>query len=332
MTTKAAWQVDFSTAPNDFEYMPAGTHTICCTVNGKPREITVTCDESSAAVFQQSLDAVNAAFDRGEMSRPYIDFDHEAKEAAAFPKRFFWRDGLRLEVEWTEAGRRAVEERRYNYCSPQFLFEETGELRGVSYPGAIGALVNVPAFQTIQKISAKLTQTKGLDMPQDNDKNKDLQTQLKHKDDEIAALKAELADLKKDNDAADKDKAAAALAQKDTELAALKAKLADLEKANAEAAAKAEAARKTSIENRVDALVESGRLKAEAKAAFVAAALASDDNGEALFGGMPEPSDAPLNIGAAKSGSLKPAAKTERSFGLEVAAAAFNKQIAALNK
>lgn len=321
----AAWQVDWSVAPNDFEYMPAGSHTICCTVNGEAREITVVCDESCAEIFQASLDAVNAAYDRGEMSRPFVDFDHENKEAAAFPKRFFWKDGLRLEVEWTAAGRQAVEEKRYNYCSPMFLIDDDGKLMGVNYPGSIAALVNVPAFQSIQKISAKLTnstQTKESDMSEN--KNEELEKQLKQKDDEINALKAQLEDKKAGGDDG----------KKDEEIGALKAKVADLEKANKDAADKAECARKSAIEKRVDSLVECGRLKAEAKAAYVAAALASDDDGEALFGGLAEVADAPLNLGKnpAAAKSAVGAAKEREVVGLEVAAAAFNKQIEALNK
>ena len=297
LKASAAWQVDFSTAPNDFEYMPAGEHTISCSVNGKPKEITVVCDESTAALFQKSLDAVNAAYDRGEMSRPFVDFDHEEGEAAAFPKRFFWRDGLRLEVEWTESGRRAVEERRYNYCSPQFFFDpETGVLQGVAYPGAIGALVNVPAFQCIQKISAKLTQTKDNDMSDDknkqpaDDKTAELEKQLKAKDDEISALKA---------------------------------KLADLEQAKKDAEDKAACARKSAVEAKVDELVKCGRIKADARDEVVAAALQRDDNGAKLLDSYPEAADAPLDFGSAKQTGKKPDGQLH---GLELAAAAFNKQ------
>ena len=320
---EAAQQVDWAVVPNDFEYMPAGSHTICCTVNGEAREITVVCDESCAKIFQDSLDAVNAAYDRGEMSRPFVDFDHENKEAAAFPKRFFWKDGLRLEVEWTVAGRQAIEEKRYNYCSPMFFVDDDGKPCGVNYPGSIAALVNVPAFQSIQKISAKLTnstQTKESDMSEN--KNEELEKQLKQKDDEINALKAQLEEQKGGSDG-----------KKDEEIAALKAKVADLEKANKDAADKAACARKSAIEKRVDSLIECGRLKAEAKAAYVAAALASEDDGEALFGGLAEVVDAPLNLGK-KSAAAKSAvgAKEREVVGLEVAAAAFNKQIEALNK
>ena len=313
LKASAAWQVDFSTAPNDFEYMPAGSHTISCSVNGKPKEITVVCDESTAELFQKSLDAVNAAYDRGEMSRPFIDFDHEEGEAAAFPKRFFWRDGLRLEVEWTESGRRAVEERRYNYCSPQFFFDpETGALQGVAYPGAIGALVNVPAFQCIRKISAKLTQTKDNDMSDDkdkqpaDDKTAELEKQLKAKDDEISALKAQLEDGKKDD-----------------EVAALKAKLADLEQAKKDAEDKAACARKSAVEAKVDELVKCGRIKADARDEVVAAALQRDDNGAKLLDSYPEAADAPLDFGSAKQTGKKPDGQLH---GLELAAAAFNKQ------
>lgn len=335
LKVSAAWQVDFSTAPNDFEYMPQGTHIISCLVEGKAQEISVTCDESTTDVFQRSLDEVNALYDKGEISRPFIDFDHQQGEAAAFPKRFFWKDGLRLEVEWTDAGRRAVEEKRYNYCSPTFCVDvATGMPTGINYPGAIGALVNVPAFQSIQKISAKLTETKGdKQMEKDNEpKNtpdkptpEELEKQLKDKDAEIAALKAQLEDTGKGSEGGEGDPKKEGKPDnnpdnKDKELEQLKAKVAELEKEKQDADQKAECARKEAIEQKVDELVKAGRIKPEGKDAFVAMAMLAKDNGKALFDGLPESEDQPLTVNA----KAQPKAN-DGLTGVARAAAAFNK-------
>lgn len=308
---KAAFQVDFSKAPDDIEYMPAGEHIISCTVNGEPKEVRILCDEACAEVFQNSLDAVFSEFDAGRMSKPFIDFDHEGGEAAAFPRRFFWRDGLRLELEWTDAGRRAVEEKRYNYFSPEFLFDAAGEPKGVSYPGAVGALVNVPAFQTIEKISAKQTQTKGRNMA-DEEKEptvEELQEQLKTKDDEIAGLKAQL-----------EEKAP----PPDDEIQALKARVEELEKGKEKAEEEAAQARLAAISDRAEALVKAGRVKASGKDALIKAALASDDNGKAIFDAIPE---APLGAPPFECGREPPADGGPK--GIARAAAAFNRQISA---
>ena len=71
--------------PSSIEYMPAGTHTICCSVNGKPKEITVEITELTAQQLQTSLEVALALFESGEMSKPFIDFDHKGEKAGAFP-------------------------------------------------------------------------------------------------------------------------------------------------------------------------------------------------------------------------------------------------------
>lgn len=134
------------------------------------------------------------------------------------------------------------------------------------------------------------------------DKTAELEKQLKAKDDEIAALKAQL-----END------------KKDDEVAALKAKLAAIEQAKKDAEDKAACARKSAVEAKVEELVKCGRIKADAKDEVVAAALKMDDNGAKLLDSYPEIADAPIAFGSAK--------KTDGALhGLELAAAAFNKQ------
>lgn len=307
----ACW--DYKEAPRDIEYFPEGEHTIQCSVNGKPQELTVKIDSSAAETMQKSLDDAFAQFDAGEASKPFLDFDHEGKRAAAYPRRFFWKDGLRLELEWTPAGRSAVECREYNYFSPQFLVDKDGKPAGVSFPGAIGALCNVPAFQTIEKISATKT-TEGKPMADNNDNADNKPANGGNGDNPPAPQNNETEKLKKENES-------------------LKAKIAELEQKEKDAQDAAEAARKTAaaarragIEGKVDALISAGRLRAESRETVIAAALKSDDDGAALFATYPErisASGAP--IATQPNGTTAAASDSTPVDGIAQAAAGFKK-------
>jgi hypothetical protein len=88
--------------------------------------------------------------------KAFYRFDHEGKAASAIPRRFYWDNGIRGEVEWTQAGRNALSGRDYSYFSPEFLIDaKKGVLRGIPAFGPIGALFNAPAFQTIERVSAQ---------------------------------------------------------------------------------------------------------------------------------------------------------------------------------
>ena len=302
---RACW--NFKEAPADIEYFPKGEHIICCSVGGEPKEISVVVDENCAETMQKSLDAVFAAFDKGEASKPFLDFDHDGGRAAAYPRRFFWKDGLRLELEWTPAGRQAVECREYNYFSPEFFVDSQGRPQGVNFPGPIGGLCNVPAFQTIEKISATLT--KGNDMPNSEEDEKKGQgggnPPAKAQNEEGETLKKENEELK----------------SKIAELEA-SAKAAEERAKNVEK--EAASARRSAIETRVDALVAAGRAAAGSREAIVEAALKSGDNGEALFASYPEraaASGSPLPAGSQRGGEVG------AGDGISLAAAGFKKQM-----
>lgn len=147
---------DAAKLPDSIEWMPAGTHSICCSRNGEPAEIEVQVDEALVAVLNEQLQAARALADSGKASRPYIDFDHASGEAAAIPTEFFWQDGIRLRVEWTAAGAAAVSGRVYSYFSPEFFADKSGKVTAIPEVGPIGALVNTPAFQSIERIAAAL--------------------------------------------------------------------------------------------------------------------------------------------------------------------------------
>lgn len=153
---------DASKLPDSIEWMPAGRHSICCSKDDAPAEIEVNVDEELVSVLNEQLQAARALADAGKASRPYIDFDHAGGEAAAIPTEFFWADGIRLRVEWTAAGAAAVSGRVYSYFSPEFFADKSGKVTAIPAVGPIGALVNTPAFQEIERIAASLTAQKSM--------------------------------------------------------------------------------------------------------------------------------------------------------------------------
>src|SRR5690606_31552837 len=118
-SVRAAFSVslgpDSATAPADIQYMPPGRHTIRAHRAGKPVTVSVSVDASTAATLQQFLSSHLTAAAEGREDRPFLDFNHEDREAAAWPTEFFWAGddpvtgGVRARVEWSDAGRRAVE-------------------------------------------------------------------------------------------------------------------------------------------------------------------------------------------------------------------------------
>ena len=136
-----------------FVYLPAGVHTIDATQDGAPKTVTVSVDETCLPALQAALDRrLNGTV------RPHIDFDHKgAGPAAGHPARFEWQDGVGVVCagDWTGAGRTALRDRDYSYFSPTFSVDKTGRPDGLPKTGAIGSLVNEPAFREIGKLAAK---------------------------------------------------------------------------------------------------------------------------------------------------------------------------------
>ena len=144
---------DISGAPDSIVYMPEGEHTIHATVNGQPKTINVIVDEEVLASFQAGLEERLGR----KGGRPNLDFDHLGKGAAsAIPLGFRYEKGrgLILDLEWTSAGRNAIEGRDYSYFSPDFLLGADGRPTGIPMRGPIGSLVNDPAFEEIERIAA----------------------------------------------------------------------------------------------------------------------------------------------------------------------------------
>lgn len=151
-------------APEAILYMPEGEHVIHCTVNGKPGTRTVRVNAAAARVLQAALERrIQAAHD-GTAARPCGYFDHTRGAAAYIPQRFSYEPGkgVILEVEWTAAGRRAVEGRDYTYHSPLFMLAEDGSVAGLD-PATVecGSMVNDPAFEGIEPVAAARVQVNG---------------------------------------------------------------------------------------------------------------------------------------------------------------------------
>lgn len=133
-------------------YLPAGEHQISCMVDGKPKTITAKNTKAAAAALQRDLEAAS------DTRRPFIDFDHEGKRAAGWIKAFRWTEaGVEAKVEWTEEGRAAVTGGSLRYFSPEWRIDlATGECMGLLPVRPAGGLVNLPAFESMAAVAAKL--------------------------------------------------------------------------------------------------------------------------------------------------------------------------------
>lgn len=144
-------------APEAVPYMPAGANEICCTVNGRAGKRTVMVDRDACERLNADLQEHLSASKAGEKARPVLLFDHKAGNAAAVPVGFEWDEqrGILLRVDWTQAGRAAVEGGNYGYISPAFRLEHGSDrILGLQDGVEVGSLVNDPAFQRNECIAA----------------------------------------------------------------------------------------------------------------------------------------------------------------------------------
>lgn len=145
-------------APEAVPYMPAGVSEIHATVNGRPGVRRVFATREACERLERDLQEHLKATAARKKARPLLMFDHNVNGGgAAVPKRFVWDDkrGILLEVEWTAAGRDAVEGGNYGYVSPCFrLARESGEILGLAGGVEVGSLVNDPAFERNECIAA----------------------------------------------------------------------------------------------------------------------------------------------------------------------------------
>lgn len=145
--------------PANIQYMPPGVHRINASRGGKPVTLDIAVDASTAetlnAFLQERL--TNAA--DGSDDRPFFDFNHEDREAAAWPTEFYWAGddpqtgGVRAKVEWSGAGQTAITDKTFRRFSPTFIPDAEGRVTGSETN--MGGLVNRAAFKTIQPLFAK---------------------------------------------------------------------------------------------------------------------------------------------------------------------------------
>jgi hypothetical protein len=136
--------------PAQIMWMPAGTHTIVATRDGQPITKQVTVTAETARVMDRAL--------REEIAtghRPLIDFNHKHQEAAGWPTGYSWKEGqgVMMALDWSDAGRAAIQGRTYRAFSPEFFASASGQVTGSTK--FHGGLVNDPAFEAISPIWAQ---------------------------------------------------------------------------------------------------------------------------------------------------------------------------------
>jgi hypothetical protein len=151
--------------PEWIMYAPAGAQTIHAKLNGKPSKVKITVDQSGAEALQRDLEARKA--EGGPP--PFFDLHHDAREAAAYPEAFEWREnGIWARVRWTPAGLEATKHDletgtlpSVRYFSPRCAVA-SGRIVGLlpaESGNAAGGLVSDPAFVRIAPLVASKNPT-----------------------------------------------------------------------------------------------------------------------------------------------------------------------------
>jgi phage I-like protein len=161
LTTPLSLSLDHSTAevPQELQYMPPGTHRINASRAGKPVALDISVDAATADTLNAFLQAQLTKATEGNDDRPFFDFNHEDREAAAWPTEFYWAGddlktgGVRAKVDWSGAGQTAVQEKTFRRFSPTFIPDKEGKV--ISSETNMGGLVNRAAFKSIQPLFAK---------------------------------------------------------------------------------------------------------------------------------------------------------------------------------
>lgn len=259
------------TAPDWIMFAPAGKQQIQAKLDGKPSRLTITVDADGASALQRDLEARKA--DGGP--QPFFDLHHDAREAAAYPQEFEWREGSGIwaRVIWTPMGLEATKCDVPNgilpsvrYFSPRCAVVR-GRIVGLldsSSGNAAGGLVSDPAFEKIVPLVAAKQTTQ-----QDNmDKKRLMKALGKAEDAEMEdedlmlELEAACAGYMKGKDmeagmAKKVEEITASKAVVDSEVASLKT---ELEAARAEISK----ARESAADSFVSELVASGKIAPKA--------------------------------------------------------------------
>lgn len=141
--------------PAEIVYLPEGEHRITPFVDGKAKAITVKVPAGKGAEIAASLQSGLEKRQAGNV-RAWFDFEHKSGKASALPTSFRYEPGkgIMASIEWTGAGRKAIEGKDFSYLSPTFLIDDHGFPSGLPERGPLAALVNEPAFRDIPRIAA----------------------------------------------------------------------------------------------------------------------------------------------------------------------------------
>jgi phage I-like protein len=152
----AALASSITGTPDEIVYLPEGEHNITPTVSGKAQRITVRVPADKGDAIAASLQTALEERMKSNV-RPWFDFEHKSGKASAIPKAFRYEagKGVMASVEWTGAGKSAIEGKDFSYLSPTFLIDNNGYPSGLPERGPLAALVNEPAFREIPRIAAK---------------------------------------------------------------------------------------------------------------------------------------------------------------------------------
>jgi len=229
-------------APEAIVYMPRGDWRISPKVNGEPKEITVTVDQNTAATLQSDFEKRLA-----QPVRPTGGFDHKPGKASFIPRGFTWDEakGVILNVDWTRAGKDAIEGRDYSYFSPTFLLNNE-KVAGLTERGEIGSLTNNPAFEQIERIAASN------DPDDESDPDDYLMTKLSNKLSEFNLITAEQAE--------DAEAVVQAVMAMHTELASARASNAALRNENTALKAESERIKAKEADSIIEAAIAEGRI------------------------------------------------------------------------
>lgn len=250
----------------DIQMFPPGPQTITpfkpAGGKAKSEPMTLVIDEQTALALEAARTEYQASADAGQGDAPFFDFNHDDKEASAWPKRIFWAGddpllgGVRAEVEWSSAGEEAVTGKLFRRFSPAFYADQkSGRVTGI--PINMGGLVNRAAFTAIQPLFAKDGESEN---PQSETSPPNTMTP-----EEIAALQAENA--------------------------ALKTTVADMQSQLDELLTTAKAAAEADAKNTVACAAKDGRIPPNEaiQAKWVAAIVADPSNKELLLAMAPNP-------------------------------------------
>lgn len=235
-------------APAEIMFMPGGTHAIQATNRaGESVEVTVKVDRGTAQALQAALLDLQAS----SRQKPYIDFDHQEGQAAAWVQSFEWRDqpepGVYAAVDWSSAGADAVSGKNYRAFSPSFRVDDSDPANVTGAPLCMGGLVNDPAFRAMRPLWARHhEQSEPTSDPMTDKELADLKAK-------ISALEKENGELKAKATSSDNDKAIQAKqAEIDAKQAEIDALQSRVDKAEQELKAKAEAQADAEIQAAVD--------------------------------------------------------------------------------